>query len=474
VKRLGGWDAVLLYSETPNIHMHTLKVAVFDASTRGGKFDFTLFRRTIGDRLPLLEPLRYRLVDIPFKMHHPMWQENAEVDLDYHIRRRTVAAPGGRRELNALIGEIASTPLDRSRPLWEFHFVEGMPDNRFAVIGKLHHALADGIASGNLLARVLDSSDGSHAVVDSSNPDPPLTTGQLLQVAARDHLHQVKRLPGVLKYTAQGIRQLRRKPPANDASADRLARNLHPPATFMNHVLSPERTFATTTLALAEIKSTSRQLGVTLNDLILAMAAGGLRELLLRYDGHADAPIIASIAVGLDTSPDRISGNRLSAMTVSLPVQVTNPLEWVRLANVGSEVAKDIHRRLGPELMSRWSNYLPPALAESAFRRLSTSDVQNKLFNLAVSNVPGPRERGSLAGVPLSEFYSVGPLTAGSAVNITVWSYVDQINISVIADRQTLDDPHEVTDAMVNAFARIREAAGLSSELVTVATAMPR
>jgi diacylglycerol O-acyltransferase len=474
VKRLSGWDALLLYSETPNVHMHTLKVAVFDASKCGGTFDFAVFRRTLNDRLPSLEPLRYRLVDIPFKLHHPMWQENVEVDLDYHVRRRAVAAPGGRRELDELIGEIASTPLDRSRPLWEFYFVEGMAEDRFAVVGKLHHALADGIASANLLARALDPPNGQPALVRSSTVDPPLGKSQVLWFAARDHLHQMKRLPGVLNYTARGIRQVQRKPSPTSQLANKLARNLHPPATFLNHVLSPQRTFATTTVALAEIKSTSRHLGVTLNDLILAMAAGGLRKLLLRYDGHADVPIIASIAVGLDTSPDRISGNRLSAMTVSLPVQETDPLEWVRLAHLGSEVAKDNHRRLGPELMSRWANYLPPALAESAFRHLSTSDAQNKLFNLAVSNVPGPRERGSLADIPMSEFYSVGPLTAGSAVNITVWSYVDQINISVIADRKTLDDPHEVTDAMVDALARIRGAAGQSAELLTVTTAMPR
>jgi diacylglycerol O-acyltransferase len=348
-----------------------------------------------------------------------------------------------------------------------------MAGHRFAVIGKIHHALGDGLASANLLARALDPRDGSHPVVISSPADPPLSQGQLLRAAARDHLHQVKRLPAVLRYTATGIRQIRRKPPSGDASVEKLARNLHPPPTFLNHVLSPERTFATTTVALAEVKLTSKQLGVTLNDLILAMAAGGLRELLLRYDGHADEPIIASVAVGLDSSPDRISGNRLSAMTVSLPVQVTHPLEWVQLAHLGAEVAKENHRLLGPELMSQWSNYLPPALAESAFRRISTRDVQNTLFNLPVSNVPGPRERGSLANVPLSEFYSVGPLVAGSAVNITVWSYVDQVNISVIADRQTFADPHEVTDAMVNALMRIRDAAGLTRELTSVDTAMP-
>src|ERR1700730_9039310 len=124
VKRLNGWDAMLLYSETPNVHMHTLKVAVIDAAAFEGDFSFDLFRRTLCRRLHLLEPLRYQLVDIPFKLHRPMWLENCEIDLDYHLRRVRVGAPGGRRELDDIIGEIASTPLDRSRPLWEFHFVE--------------------------------------------------------------------------------------------------------------------------------------------------------------------------------------------------------------------------------------------------------------------------------------------------------------------------------------------------------------
>ena len=157
MKRLNGMDAMLLYSETPNLHTHTLKVAVIDAADFDGEFTFDVFRRTIQRRLHLLDPLRYRLVDIPWKMHHPMWMENCDVDLDYHLRRVQIPAPGGRRELDQVIGEIASTPLDRDRPLWEFHFAEGMADDRFALIGKVHHTLADGLASANLLA----TADGS-------------------------------------------------------------------------------------------------------------------------------------------------------------------------------------------------------------------------------------------------------------------------------------------------------------------------
>ena len=157
MKRLNGMDAMLLYSETPNLHTHTLKVAVIEPADYDGEFGFEVFCRHVRRRLHLLEPLRYKLVDIPWRLHHPMWLQNCDVDLDYHLRRVEVPAPGGRRELDKVIGDIASTPLDRARPLWEFHVAEGMGDHRLAIIGKIHHALADGVASANLLTRIMDA-----------------------------------------------------------------------------------------------------------------------------------------------------------------------------------------------------------------------------------------------------------------------------------------------------------------------------
>src|SRR3954471_16217723 len=133
VKRLSGWDAVLLYSETPSVHMHTLKLAVIDVSELGDRqFGIDEFRQVIHGRLHKLDPFRYELVDIPFKFHHPMWRENCGGDLDYHIRPYRVDSPGGRRELDDAVGRIASTPLDRSRPLWEMYFIEGLANGRIA------------------------------------------------------------------------------------------------------------------------------------------------------------------------------------------------------------------------------------------------------------------------------------------------------------------------------------------------------
>jgi diacylglycerol O-acyltransferase / wax synthase len=468
MKRLNGMDAMLLYSETPNLHTHTLKVAIID----DGNFTFDVFRRTLLRRLHLLDPLRYKLVAIPWRLHHPMWLENCEVDLDYHLRRARVPAPGGRRELDGLIGNIASTPLDRSRPLWEFHFAEGMADHKVALIGKIHHALADGVASANLLARVMDLDGGPQDERDNDTTCVAPSAAELLRAAGRDHAQQLAALPGVIADAFSGARRVRLRARERGEQPD-LAKLLRAPATFMNHVVSPARTFATATVSLADVKATSKHLAITVNDLVMAMAAGALRELLLRYDGSADRPIVASVPASTDRSPDRISGNELGGMAVSLPTHIGDPLERVRLTSLATAIAKENNELFGPELYEKLITYLPPFAAPPAFRWLARRDARNRLFNVPVSNVAGPRVQGHLAGAAVSEIYSAGPLIPACGINITVWSYVDQLNLSVIADDRTVDDTHEVTDAMVHAFCEIRTAAGLSGELAAVEGAMP-
>ena len=461
MKRLNGMDAMLLYSETPNLHTHTLKVAVIDAADFEGEFNYETFRHHLRRRLHLLDPLRYKLVDIPWRLHHPMWLENCEVDLDYHLRRGRVPAPGGRRELDRVIGEVASTPLDRSRPLWEFHFAEGLAGARFAVIGKVHHALADGVASVNLLARAMDLADGPTDERDDDDGVSP-TTAELLRAAGRDHVRQIAELPGLLRDAAVGVSRVRRRSKERGDHPD-LADAFDAPPTFLNHVVSPQRRFATAALRLADVKATAKALGITINDLVLATAAGGLRKLLLRYDGQADRPIIASVPTATDKS-DRITGNEISGLSISLPVHVADARERVRLVALATQIAKEDHEILGPRLYGQLMAYLPTAFAPAAFRWLGHRDAPNKMMNVAVSSVAGPRERGHFGGALVSEIYSTGVLSPGAPVNITVWSYVDQLGVAVLTDDQTFNDPHEATDALMAAFAELRTAAGLCTQ----------
>ncbi|MCK0177188.1 MULTISPECIES: wax ester/triacylglycerol synthase family O-acyltransferase [Mycobacteriaceae] len=470
MKRLSGWDAVLLYSESPNVHMHTLKLAVIELDDLGDrKFGVEEFRQVIHSRLYKLDPFRYELVDIPFKFHHPMWRENCEVDLEYHVRPYRVESPGGRRQLDEAVGRIASKPLDRSKPLWEMYFIEGLAGGRIAVLGKIHHALADGVASANLMARGMDLQTGPQRDRDSYATDPPPSRSELVRTAFRDHLRQIGKVPATMRYTAQGLQRVRR---SNKKLSPELTRPFTPPPSFMNHMVDSTRRFATATLALADIKQTAKHLGVTINDMVLGISAGALRTLSLKYDGHAKHPLLASVPVSFDFSRDRISGNYFTGVMMTVPIQLADPLERIRAVHDAAVDAKETHHLMGPELVSRWSAYMPPAPAEALFRWLATKDGQNKVLNLPISNVPGPREPGRVGGALVTEIYSVGPLTTGSGLNITVWSYVDQLNISVLTDGATLDDPHELTDAMVEAFIEIRRAAGLSEELTVIETAM--
>jgi diacylglycerol O-acyltransferase / wax synthase len=463
MKRLNGMDAMLLYSETPNLHTHTLKVAIIDPSDAGDGFDFDAFRHHVRRRLHLLEPLRYQLVDIPWRLHHPMWQEDCEVDLDYHLRRVQVPAPGGRRELDQVIGEVASTPLDRTRPLWEFHFAEGLSGGRFALVGKVHHALADGIASVNLLARAMDVHGPTGDVTDERDNDEAgvtMSTGDLLRAAARDHVRQIAELPKLLADATVGMTRVRRRARQREDHPD-LADAFSAPPTFLNHVVSPARRFASAALPLADAKATAKALGITVNDLILATAAGGLRKLLLAYDGTADRPLIASVPTATDKS-DRITGNEISGLMISLPVHVDDPAERAGLVALATRIAKEDHEILGPQLYGRMMAYLPTAFAPGAFKWLGRRDVPNRLMNVAVSSVVGPRTRGHFGGAAVSEIYSTGVLSPGAPVNITVWSYVDQLGVAVLTDDQTFNDPHEATDAISASFDELRSVAGIS------------
>lgn len=471
MRRLNGVDALLLYTEAPEIHMHTLKVGIIDTAGLAEDFTVDLFRQVAQRRLHLLAPLRYQLVDIPLKLHHPMWRENPEIDYDYHLRSVEVPAPGGRRELDLVIGEIASTPLDRDRPLWEMYIATGLVGGRVAVIHKVHHVLADGVASANQMAWAIQPDPPGLPSTTIRTTDAERTTSGLLRAAGRDHGRQLRRLPGLVAETGRGVTRVRRRAKERGRHPE-LAVNFAPPSTFLNHVVSPVRRFATAPLALADVKEVAKALGVTINDIVLAMVSGALRELLLRYDGTADEPLIAGVPVSYG-NPERLVGNEFTYMTPSLAVHIVDPLERVRLTAMATRIAKENHQLLGPSLLPSWMNYLPPSFAPQAFRWQARRMESGAVMNLTVSNVPGPRQRGSIEGATISEIYSVGPLVIGSGMNVTVWSYVDQLNVSVLTDDLTTDDPHEMTDGMLAAFAEIRRAAGFDGPPMTIEALLP-
>ncbi len=306
IERMTGFDAGFLYMETPSVHMHTLKIAILEADDA---LSYDAFVAGILARLKRLPPLRRRVVEVPFGLNHPVWVTQPRIDVPHHIRRHRIGGDGSMHELEQLIGIIASTPLHRDRPLWELHYCEGLEGGKVAVVGKMHHALADGAAANALLANVTDvrSAATPEAVQEEyATTDKLPSRIDLLRHAWADAARQLLDLPDLLRRTFLGVRGVVR---ARRAGARAPVPVLHAPRVSFNGALTPLRSFATVTLPLAELKRIRAQHeGVTLNDIVLATASGALRRWLAAHDEHPASSLLAGVPVSTDERvPSRVS-----------------------------------------------------------------------------------------------------------------------------------------------------------------------
>jgi len=469
MQRLSGLDAGFVYMETPTLHMHTLKLAVLDPPAGVGAGSFEFMRDEIGRRLHLLPPLRRRLVDVPFGFHHPVWIDDPDFDLTHHVHRVVVRAPGGRRELDELVGRLASRPLDRRRPLWEMYVVEGLAGGRIAVLVKIHHAVADGNAASALLVNVMTDSAADHGPPPTMpfRPEPVPTGSQLLLAALVDHLRQLGALPRLVAHTLRNLRLLVAHRRVSSVTPPRPM--LDTPRTVFNAALTADRAFATTSIALADARAVRAALGVSLNDVVLGLVAGSLRGYLLERGALPPRSLVAGVPVGADdaavaagTAEPRLGGNRVSNLFTTLATDVDDPVERLRAIHRVTAEAKEMQRLLGTDTFASWVQYTPPRPYAWVVRQFSRRRLADRLapaINVVVSNVPGPRAPLFAGGAPLVELYSVGPVLEGIGLNVTVWSYTDRLYVGVLSCPATLPDPERIADGMVAALAELEACA---------------
>src|SRR6476661_4674807 len=448
MERLPGIDAGYLYMETPTVHMHTLKVALLDPSPVPGGYTFERFKEEMVKRLHLLPPFRRRLVDIPFGLHHPMWIEDPDFNINHHVHRGVVAAPGGPRQMDEAISVIAGRQLDRSRPLWEMHVLDGMADGSVVFVTKIHHTAADGVAAAAMLANVMSSSPDDAdppPPVDDWKPEPVPSVWQLIADAVSAWLKGLVRLPGLLSRTLGKTRKLAEHRRGTDLLPPRPIVDV--PNTSFNTALTPNRIFATTSLSLADFKRVKEAFGVTLNDVVLGVVSGSLRRYLEVHGEPVDRPLVAGIPVSTDKPEDapRLSGNKVSNMFTSLRHDIDDPIERLQAIHDVTKSAKVVQNLLGAEMMEDWVEYTPPrpfAFFLRQYSKFRIADRHRPPMNLVVSNVPGPRTPFYVAGARLLAIYSVGPILEGIGLNITVWSYLDRMSFAAIACPESMPDLH--------------------------------
>lgn len=457
--RMDGIDAGFLYMETPSVHMHTLKIAILEP--RDG-LSYDTFVTGLLARLRRLPPLRRRVVPVPFGLNHPVWVTLPRIDVAHHLPHHDLGGEGTVRDLEELIGEIASTPLDRRHPLWELHYCEGLEGGRVAVIGKMHHALADGAAANALLGNVTDVRSAELPEVEQVDEEPLTRVPSrrvLVRDALRDAIVQIRLLPGLLARTTLGIAGVVRERSLGGRRAPLPV--LHAPRVSFNGSLTPRRSFATVSLPLADFKRIRQQYDdVTLNDLVLGVVSGALRRWLAAHGEHPSSSLLAGVPTGTDArdAAPRLGGNRVSNLFTTLATDVDDPAERLRVIAETTTSAKRVQHLLGPSLLADWSQFTPPhpfAFAVRAYSRLNAASWHPAAFSAIVSNVPGPREPAAIGGARLADLFSVGPLADGIGLNVTVWSYVDRMNFSLLACPDLLPDVDTLASYFPEALAEL-------------------
>lgn len=462
MQRLRGGDAVYLYQETPSAPQHTLKISILRSKNPSADRELVkhFFQATI-HRIPAL---RWRIMPVPLGLHHPMAVEDPDFNIENHFNHIALPQPGTMRELEELVGQIAGHPLDRTRPLWEMWMIEGLEDGRVAFVMKAHHAIADGMASVHLFTRMLSAVEADERVPDW-RPERLPGGGRLVVGALWDHLRlDALKFPEFLRTVMARLKSARlhrldAEIPVFDPMEDVI-----PPSPF-NGALSAQRKFATASVSLSEVRALKGKLSGTVNDVVLGLVAGALRAYLSNSGEAPTEPLITIVPVSADEpGTERIFGNNIAIMGASLQVQVEDPLERFKATQEFTLAGKKHLEVLGKTTLPAISHYLLPALIRIPRQReyrLKLADQAGYKYpcHIAVSNVPGPRETLETEEAVLERLYSVGPLQEGSGLNITVWSYCDQLNFSIISCARRVSDPHTIAGLIEAELDQLKETA---------------
>jgi WS/DGAT/MGAT family acyltransferase len=463
MQRLTGLDAAFLSLETPAAHMQVMGVLVVDPTTAPRGFSYATVRELLSSRLHLVPPFRRRLVEVPLGLHSPLWVEDPDFDLDYHVRRAALPAPGGEAELAEFVADVASRPLDRDRPLWETWVVEGLERGHYAFVAKIHHSLIDGASGVEILSSLFDlEPDPAPKVTDIAPDWEPEHIPNDIELLAYAGLSLAQRpvqfVKAANKLGRSVVRGVRR---ARERSLD-VPLPLTAPKLTMNRSITPHRKVAFASVPLAEIKEAKNALGVTVNDIVLGVTTGALRNYLLRRDEIPDRPLVAAIPTDIRVEGERQLGNRISAMFASLPVEIDDPLARIEAVRRSTAGWKQVNEVVDASTLEDAADAAAPALFASAIRLYSRLHLGERLrpaINMIVSNVPGPGFPIYLAGARLVSLHPLGPIVDDCGLNLTVISYLDHVDFGFIACRELVPDVDELAVAVPDALREIQKAA---------------
>ncbi len=469
MQQLSGQDASFVYLETPHTPMHIGSVGIYDPSTAPGGFvRFKDILRFIEARLPGARSFRQRLVRVPFDVDHPYWIEDPEFDIEFHVRHIALPKPGDWRQLCIQVARLHARPMDLTKPLWEFTIVEGLdnieglPPGCFALVSKVHHAAIDGMSGVEMSAAVhdLDPNMSNRVANDDWKPEAMPSTADLLGRSYLNSLKQPFRWMETVGRSLPGFGKLAAQAAKGEVS---LSNTRMAPKTRFNAKVGPHRVFDAVPLPLAEIRAIKDAVeGATVNDVILTIVGGGLRNYLQSKNELPKETLTAMAPISVRAEGEKEAlGNLVSAMVVPLGTNIEHPLERLRQVHDAAVNSKAMTNAVGARTLTDYSQLIPSGLAGLAARlytRVGAANAHAPIYNTVVTNVPGSRVPLYFCGAKMVGMYGTAPVFDGMGIINPIYSYGDTIAISFTGDRDCLPDPENYAAALRASFAALKDA----------------
>jgi len=458
--RLTGLDASFLHIEDASSHMHVGSVMTFE----GPPPSYDELLETFERRLSLVPRYRQRLAFVPLAQGRPSWVDDPHLNLRYHVRNTALPSPGSERQLKDLAGRVFSQQLDRDKPLWEVWLVDGLEDDRFAVVSKTHHALVDGISGADLMSVLFDTAPEPAAPPDPGGrwlPRPLPSRAQLLAEALLERATIPAEIGRSVKALFRGPRRIAAgvRDAAIGVGAMAWA-GLNPaPSSPYNRPVGPHRRFTWVRADLGELKAIKDELGGTVNDVVLATVAGALgRHLRRRGHNTNGLELKAMVPVSVRTDVERGAlGNRVAAMMAPLPVWCQEPVARLDIVREQLKGLKSGGQAVGAQVLTDLSGFAPPTIMDQASRLIA----RQRFFNLVVTNVPGPQFPLYLMGRRMIDPFPMVPLVRNQALGIALLSYDGRINFGLVGDFDLLWDIDDLAEDVEESLEELAAAAGV-------------
>ena len=446
IQQISGNDATFLYAESPTSPMHVATLTIVEGSLK-----YEDFKEMIASKLHKIPKFRQRLLNVPMNLDYPYWVDDPNFELDLHLHRLKLPDPSNWKTLRELTSSLFSNSLDLRRPLWSISFIEGIdeipqvPKGSVAIVTKIHHVMIDGVSGVGIMGMLFDRNEKDEDKVKPPKPFDPEPLPDELSLLLKSGYSFIKnplKIPKMVSETVVAL--IKKKAESKLKNQKEFGSGRFPvPKTIFNGSISPKRTWGTAILSFDRINALRKVMGVSINDLILAICAGAIRRYLHEREKLPLQPLVANVPISIRVKGSKEMNNQISNMFVQIGTHIEDPIERLEYIQEQTLLGKEKHNAVGAKSLAKMADSVPFGLANLAaglYSKYNIKELHRPPFNVTITNVPGPREVLYLRGHKIVSIFGLTPVVDGFGLIIAAFSYNGQVSITTTSDASTMPD----------------------------------